>query len=882
MGAGQSSAQLSVRANGPCVAAHLVPAAGVLITVSTHCIEYWSLTDGQRNALIFSPHSRRPFLAATYHAKLDRLLVGDEGGCIYVFRASSGRLLASLPRDGKFKEIAAITQGSRAAVTALAVLPDGTFLAGSEDASVRLWNKTEPVRAFHPSAAPVSVPSTMTASVSAIVYEPSAGSIVVGYVDGLVRIFGDQGSLVAECAGHTGTVFELCLVQDQLIFISASKDSTLRAWQLPTGKLLCQHSIDVTCMWFDPQRDLLVTGGSTGIISHLRLAVDANTAEIRLLSRSEGHKSGISCISFNSEEDALVSADMSTHVKVWTDVTKVNHEAASRPRSTSLAEKFIIGERHASEILSSLNDEEAVPRLTLMRVQRERELLDLYMQMMARDLSSQAAGAPGPRPRRDTMDSRRAQLEREFNKLEEDLTRVLDETREDMIRQRQRLARKHRNIVDAESAEAEMHDHYEHRLAQMKKRHEAELAFLKEQFEDEVRNYHFDLPRLRRQTAGQVVDLDDDYLRQTQDLEQKYAEQMRRLLLSSTFFGYVVGDRFLFGRRITQDSRSTFLAIDLDNAQLCAVHQTGMRNYNAVIDKVNQIRGLSHRNLAPIVDVCTSDKNMYIAVPHYEQNLEQYVHAQGTIPPARAAKIVHRLLHCIHFLTTAGVVHRDVRPKSIFVDEDGSPILYHLGMIKPRPLRAGRCYAAPEIVLDNRIVPDGPGADIWSIGCLLVYLLQTPAEREASPVVSGPDVAGVFDRMHALLARPPLGPFVTAVSALGRPRDEFFSVIRGTEQRINAANIAPSLQSQIKSLCAAASDQALDLIGKMLELVPASRIGPVDAAKHSFFAETLEEQSSEAPPTSPVVAIGPVPLQRLNSVDPTDEGSSLESSPRNL
>ncbi|MFE1995244.1 serine/threonine-protein kinase [Streptomyces parvulus] len=111
--------------------------------------------------------------------------------------------------------------------------------------------------------------------------------------------------------------------------------------------------------------------------------------------------------------------------------------------------------------------------------------------------------------------------------------------------------------------------------------------------------------------------------------------------------------------------------------------------------------------------------------------LRAFLDEHNTLPLAPAVAVawqVARALACAH---TLPVVHRDIKPQNIMIDDDGIPTLLDFGIAKP--LRAdvtrytahgstlgSRGYQAPEQILEKE-----PTArtDIYSFGCVLYELL---------------------------------------------------------------------------------------------------------------------------------------------------------------
>ena len=122
------------------------------------------------------------------------------------------------------------------------------------------------------------------------------------------------------------------------------------------------------------------------------------------------------------------------------------------------------------------------------------------------------------------------------------------------------------------------------------------------------------------------------------------------------------------------------------------------------------------------------------------RSLTSYLQEYRQIPVLQAFHIVQQLLFSLREIHQAGFLHLDVQDGNIFVKgtlEDQSDIVTLIDFGSARPLRDGktdaiedcvifttRGFSAPEILLHNDgTLRLGPEADLFSVGCLLLYLL---------------------------------------------------------------------------------------------------------------------------------------------------------------
>jgi serine/threonine protein kinase len=93
----------------------------------------------------------------------------------------------------------------------------------------------------------------------------------------------------------------------------------------------------------------------------------------------------------------------------------------------------------------------------------------------------------------------------------------------------------------------------------------------------------------------------------------------------------------------------------------------------------------------------------------------------------RRVEMLRRLLDALQAIHRAGLIHADIKPSNVLVDETGSPVVVDFGLTSPKGFRADACRGSPGFSAPEQF---GPGseiderADIFSVGALL-YLALT-------------------------------------------------------------------------------------------------------------------------------------------------------------
>jgi Protein kinase domain len=155
---------------------------------------------------------------------------------------------------------------------------------------------------------------------------------------------------------------------------------------------------------------------------------------------------------------------------------------------------------------------------------------------------------------------------------------------------------------------------------------------------------------------------------------------------------------------------------------------------------------LEHPNVVPIHDAGDVDDRLYLAMRYVEgTDLRSLLRAEGALDPARALAICSQIAAALDAAHARGLVHRDVKPANVLLDESEHAYLADFGLTRrlaERGARAGErrslgtpSYLAPEQIEGEAV--DGR-ADVYSLGCLLYECLTgyPPFSRDSRLAVA--------------------------------------------------------------------------------------------------------------------------------------------------
>ena len=177
--------------------------------------------------------------------------------------------------------------------------------------------------------------------------------------------------------------------------------------------------------------------------------------------------------------------------------------------------------------------------------------------------------------------------------------------------------------------------------------------------------------------------------------------------------------------RATQLSLARTVALKLIAAELARNHEFQSRFRR----EAQVAASLEHTNVLPVYEVGEADGLLFLSMRYVEgPNLAQLL-AGGALAPARAVRIVAQVADALDEAHAHGLVHRDVKPANILLEDPGGREhayladfgLSKLAAVSESPTQTGQIlgtvdYLAPEAIEAGGV--DGR-SDVYSLGCVL-------------------------------------------------------------------------------------------------------------------------------------------------------------------
>jgi beta-lactam-binding protein with PASTA domain len=154
--------------------------------------------------------------------------------------------------------------------------------------------------------------------------------------------------------------------------------------------------------------------------------------------------------------------------------------------------------------------------------------------------------------------------------------------------------------------------------------------------------------------------------------------------------------------------------------------------------------GLSHPNIVAIFDRGEWNGTYYIAMEYVGgRSLKTVVREQGALDPGAAIDIVTQILRAARFAHKRGVIHRDLKPHNVIIDEEGRARVTDFGIAKAGAsdmtltgsIMGTAQYLSPEQAQGHTV---SGRSDLYAVGIILYELLtgSVPFDGETAVAIA--------------------------------------------------------------------------------------------------------------------------------------------------
>lgn len=255
-----------------------------------------------------------------------------------------------------------------------------------------------------------------------------------------------------------------------------------------------------------------------------------------------------------------------------------------------------------------------------------------------------------------------------------------------------------------------------------------------------------------------------------------------------------------------------------------------------ILREIKLLKHLSHDNIIQIKDMMPplarnveDFKDVYIVTDLMETDLHRIIYSKQDLTMEHTQFFLYQVLRALKYLHSANILHRDLKPSNLLVNsncdlkicdfglargllDSQDDYMTHGGSMLLTEYVVTRWYRAPEIMLacHEYSYP----SDVWSCGCIFAELMQR------KPYVSGEDY---IDQLTIITEK------------LGKLAEEDMGFITSEKAKRFIQKLPSKTPIPLWRQFPNATDPAIDLLSKMLQINPKKRITVEQALAHPFF-----------------------------------------------
>lgn len=252
-----------------------------------------------------------------------------------------------------------------------------------------------------------------------------------------------------------------------------------------------------------------------------------------------------------------------------------------------------------------------------------------------------------------------------------------------------------------------------------------------------------------------------------------------------------------------------------------------------------------HENITSVLDVFkvgedSTFNEIYVVLECMEADMHQIIRSRQKLTNSHFQYFVYQILRGLKYIHTAGVLHRDLKPGNLLVNSDCGLKICDFGLarglslLSDRPESnkgpmteyvATRWYRAPEIMLSSSNY--SKAIDVWSVGCIFAELLG------GKVLFPGKD----YVQQMSLI-----------INVIGTPNDDVLDKIGSERAKEWIHNMPPKKKIPFAELFPGADPLGIDLLERMLDFDPYTRITVEEALQHKYlelYHDPLDEPSHD-------------------------------------
>ncbi|XP_049920125.1 cyclin-dependent kinase 16-like isoform X8 [Epinephelus moara] len=264
------------------------------------------------------------------------------------------------------------------------------------------------------------------------------------------------------------------------------------------------------------------------------------------------------------------------------------------------------------------------------------------------------------------------------------------------------------------------------------------------------------------------------------------------------------------------------------------------------IREVSLLKDLKHANIVTLHDIIHTDKCLTLVFEYLEKDLKQYMDDCGSIMSVHNVKIfLFQLLRGLAYCHRRKVLHRDLKPQNLLINEKGELKLADFGLARAKSVPTKTYsnevvtlwYRPPDVLLGS--TEYSTPIDMWGVGCIFYEMIT------GRPLFPG---STVEDELHLIFR------------ILGTPTEETWPGIT-TSEEFKTYNFPRYHAEPLVNHAPRIDNDGHDLLSVLLQFEAKKRVSAEDALRHSYF-RAFGEQVQNLADTASIFSVKGIQLQK--------------------
>ena len=165
------------------------------------------------------------------------------------------------------------------------------------------------------------------------------------------------------------------------------------------------------------------------------------------------------------------------------------------------------------------------------------------------------------------------------------------------------------------------------------------------------------------------------------------------------------------------------------------------------IKEAKHIASLEHKHIVPLIDIFEENGTAYYVMKYYGNgSLKDKVGRCGSLSEQAALRYIRQLASALDYVHSKRIMHLDVKPDNILLDDDDNVILIDFGLSKHydasghqttgTPVGISEGYAPLEQYEVEALGSFTPATDVYSLGATLYFLVTGQRPPKAGDVMN--------------------------------------------------------------------------------------------------------------------------------------------------